>query len=296
VERAWAAGILVVVAAGNGGPEPGSIAKPADDPYVVTVGAADIHGTATPRDDTVAEFSAVGPTRDGSAKPDLLAPGVTIVSTSASGSTVHQFRPEARVGARYFKGSGTSQAAAIVSGVAALLFEADPALSPDEVKSVLISTANPALAGRPGAGAGMVDAAAAMDAVADGGGEHRSQCCVPPASGRGSIEASRGTAHVYADLDSNGVPEEVRGELDVLGGQWDAPSWSAAEWTEASWEDTAWAAVATVGRGRNPAPPPRRPWAGMGAGPDSWSARNWSEAGWNARNWSARNWSAELWN
>jgi serine protease AprX len=296
VERAWAAGILVVVAAGNGGPEPGSIAKPADDPYVLTVGAADVRGTATPRDDAVAEFSALGPTGDGLDKPDLLAPGITIVSNSAPGSTVHQFRPEARVGTRYFKGSGTSQAAAIVSGVAALLFEADPSLSPDEAKSVLISTANPTLEGRPGAGAGLVDAAAAIRAVASGGGEHRPQCCVPSSSGRGSLEASRGTAHVYADPDSNGIPEEIRGELDVLGGRWDGPSWSSSEWTEDAWKDTSWAAVAAVGRGRNPAPPPRRRWAGMGAGPDSWSARNWSEAGWTARNWGARNWSAELWN
>jgi serine protease AprX len=296
VERAWAAGILVVVAAGNGGPEPGSIAKPADDPYVVTVGAADIHGTASPRDDTVAEFSAVGPTRDGSQKPDLLAPGITIVSTGAPGSTIHQFRPEARVGTRYFKGSGTSQAAAIVSGVAALLFEEDPTLSPDEVKSVLISTANPALAGGPGAGAGMVDAAAAIGAVEAGGGELRPQCCVPRSSGRGSIEASRGTAHVYADLDSNGVPQEVRGEIDVLGEQWDTLSRSVTGWTEDSWEGTAWAHVTAEGQGRNPAPIPRRRWAGMRAGPDQWAARNWSEAGWSARNWAARNWSAELWN
>jgi serine protease AprX len=296
VERAWAAGILVVVAAGNGGPEPESIAKPADDPFVLTVGAADVRGTATPRDDAVAEFSAMGPTQDGLDKPDLLAPGITIVSTSAPGSTVYQFRPEARVGTRYFKGSGTSQAAAIVSGVAALLFEADPSLSPDEAKSVLISTANPTLEGRPGAGAGLVDAAAAIRAVASGGGEHRPQCCVPSSSGRGSLEASRGTAHVYADPDSNGIPEEIRGELDVLGGRWDGPSWSSSEWTEDAWNDTSWAAVAAVGRGRYPAPPPRRRWAGMGAGPDSWSARNWSEAGWTARNWGARNWSAELWN
>ena len=75
VERAWAAGIVVVVSASNLGPAPGSISKPGDDPWVITVGAADDHGTAPPDDDRIAAFSAHGPTHDGLTKPDVVAPG-----------------------------------------------------------------------------------------------------------------------------------------------------------------------------------------------------------------------------
>src|SRR4051812_7565400 len=80
VERAWAAGLVVVVSAGNAGPAAGTVTKPGDDPYVITVGAADTNGTATRRDDTVASFSSAGPTAGGLSKPDVLAPGVSIVS------------------------------------------------------------------------------------------------------------------------------------------------------------------------------------------------------------------------
>src|SRR4051812_17714249 len=106
VERAWQAGLVVVVAAGNAGPAPRTVAKPADDPYVITAGAADTAGTAARGDDAVAAFSGRGPTADGVGKPDLLAPGVSLVSDRAPGSTIDRFHPGARVGTTQFKGSG----------------------------------------------------------------------------------------------------------------------------------------------------------------------------------------------
>jgi serine protease AprX len=140
VERAWRAGILVVAAAGNRGPDGGSISKPGDDPFVLTVGAADVRGTADRRDDVVAPFSSLGPTVDGVPKPDLVAPGVSIVSVRAPGSWADLDRPESRVGRAYMKGTGTSQATAVVCGIAALLFDADPSLTPDEAKAALVGT------------------------------------------------------------------------------------------------------------------------------------------------------------
>ena len=153
VEQAWEAGLAVVVSAGN---DAGPVSKPGDDPFVITVGAADVHGTASVADDTVAPFSSTGP-----GKPDLVAPGISLVSLRAPGSTVDVFNETARVGDVYFKGSGTSQATAVVAGVIARMIDANPALTPDQIKGALVASANGALTG-PGAGAGLVDADEAL--------------------------------------------------------------------------------------------------------------------------------------
>src|SRR5207244_7361959 len=87
VEQAWRMGIVAVVSAGNVGGS-GTVTKPGDDPYVITVGAADLKNTGVVTDDTVASFSSYGPTQDGFAKPDVAAPGVTIVSARDTGSTI----------------------------------------------------------------------------------------------------------------------------------------------------------------------------------------------------------------
>ncbi|MGH9037099.1 MAG: S8 family peptidase, partial [Acidimicrobiia bacterium] len=142
VERVWNSGIAVVVAAGNQGTAPGTIAKPGDDPLVITVGSSDDHTTAATRDDTLASFSSVGPTAvDGLAKPDLVASGKSVVSSRAAGSTIDAAHPEARIGTAYFKGSGTSFSAPIVAGAAALVIDRTWSLSPNQVKQRLVSTA-----------------------------------------------------------------------------------------------------------------------------------------------------------
>src|SRR5205814_7137758 len=144
VERVWNAGIVVVVAAGNHGPTPGSISKPADDPLVISVGAPD-DNTATARgDDTVAPFSAVGPTpADGLAKPDLVASGAHVVSSRSPQSTVDLANASSEIAPSYLKGSGTSFAAGIVAGAAALLLQSNGSLDPNQVKYRLMSTASP---------------------------------------------------------------------------------------------------------------------------------------------------------
>ena len=128
---------MVVASAGNYGQTPegkliyGSITSPGISPYAITVGALRTQGTADPSDDEVAPWSSKGPTLvDHIVKPDLVAPGSKIVSTAVKGSTlVNQF-PDRLVdgpGARdYFSMSGTSMAAAVVSGAVALLLDGRP--------------------------------------------------------------------------------------------------------------------------------------------------------------------------
>jgi serine protease AprX len=147
VQRAVAAGIVVVAAAGNHGRTPdgrsqyGAIMSPGNDPHVVTVGALDTKGTADRSDDAVAAFSSRGPTLyDLVLKPDVVAPGTRMVSAEATGSYLGRTYPERRVGGGedggYLRLSGTSMAAGVVSGVLALLLEGGEA-SPRDVKRVL---------------------------------------------------------------------------------------------------------------------------------------------------------------
>jgi serine protease AprX len=160
VERAWRAGIAVVVAAGNNGRDNsmgtngyGTITSPGNSPFAITVGAMNDNLTATKADDVIATYSSKGPSLiDHVAKPDLVAPGNRIVSalvtngklTAAYPSNVvpvsyysSQYRPVS-----YFRLSGTSMATPMVAGAAALIVQKDPSVSPDTVKARLMKTAS----------------------------------------------------------------------------------------------------------------------------------------------------------
>ena len=160
VENAWRAGIVVVVSGGNDGFGSGKLNNPAYDPHVIAVGAADDNDTpGVIADDVVPDFSSRG---DADRRVDVTAPGRSVVSLRDPGSYVDTLFPGARYEDRFFKGSGTSQAAAVVSGAVALLLEQRPGLTPDQVKALLRQTASPMpRADEAGRGAGEVNLAAA---------------------------------------------------------------------------------------------------------------------------------------
>lgn len=155
VEAAWNAGIVVVAAAGNTGPHAESISVPGNDPYIITVGAVDTNRTAGNwDDDTVPSWSAAGPTLDGFVKPDVLAPGSNVISFMhndpydiANSATLVQLHPDYAETTHFFRMNGTSMSTAVTSGVVALMLEANPDLTPDEVKFRLMYTAAPAVSG-----------------------------------------------------------------------------------------------------------------------------------------------------
>lgn len=171
VEQAWQAGIVVVCAAGNDGrlsntpvagqsnegygTNYGSIQCPGNDPYVITVGATKEEDSLK-TDDRIATYSSRGPTRlDFILKPDIVAPGNRVVSLYAASSTLatlygstnavagsaYSTSPLASSKA-YFVFSGTSMAAPVVSGAAALMLQANPSLKPDAVKARLMFSAD----------------------------------------------------------------------------------------------------------------------------------------------------------
>ncbi|MCP4250355.1 MAG: S8 family serine peptidase, partial [bacterium] len=162
--------------AGNTGPEPMSIGVPGNVPYVITVGAmSDNYTPYDPSDDTIASFSSAGPTVEGFVKPEVVAPGGHIHGMMDNFDQIAIDHPEFHDGGLYFMMSGTSQSAAVVSGVAALILQADPTLSPDDVKCRLMASATGAYNadGSPrygilSQGAGLVNAYAAVNSTVTG--------------------------------------------------------------------------------------------------------------------------------
>jgi serine protease AprX len=301
VEAAWRAGIVVVVSVGNEGADATRVGNPALNPYVIAVGGSDIAGTVAIRtDDTIGAFSTKG---NAARHADLVAPGRSISSLRDPGSFIDATYPEGLVTdgtGRYFKGSGASQAAAVVSGAAALLLQQRPALTPDQVKKLLTSTAVPmkgvdAIA----QGAGQVNVSAAITAATPTAA--KAAQVFPRARGTGTLEGARGTAHV-ADPDT-GV--ELTGERDIMnqpwtpktwtvtaaagrswtGGTWNGAVWAGADWKGTSWSSKTWKSTVWT------APS----WSGTAWTARSWSSANWTATGWSARSWSARSWSARSW-
>lgn len=146
VMKAWASGITVVAAAGNDGPEAMTIGSPGNLPYLITVGAVtDSWTTDTRDDDYIPDFSSRGPTPSAHIKPDIVAPGGHMTGITRPGSTLTKEYPDYVLRTGEFVMTGTSQASALVSGIAALLLQLEPDLSPDDVKCKLLSSAELAI-------------------------------------------------------------------------------------------------------------------------------------------------------
>ena len=276
-EQAWRKGIVVVVSAGNDGYGSSALNNPAYDPYVLAVGAVDARGTASKTDDTVPSWSSTG---DGTRNPDLVAPGTSIVSLRNPGSVVDSENPQAVVGGRFFRGSGTSQAAAIVSGAAALVLEERPGIRPDQLKALLTRTATKVPGGNPAAqGKGMLNLQAARwNTTPD------SVQTWPVSTGLGALERARGTSHVTA----GGV--ELQGEKDIFGAAWNAGAWSQKSANGSSWTGGTWNGSQWTGTAWTTASWTRYAWATI-----AWSKRSWSGGSWSSNNWSKNSWSRNSW-
>ena len=161
VERAWANDVVVVAAAGNGGPDAVGLSSPATDPYVIAVAGVDLTGDHP----AIPDWASRG-TDD--RRPDLSAPGAHIKSLRAPGSNADVDHASGYVDDQRFLNSGSSPAAAAIGGVAALVRSADPTLTADQVKAKLVDGAS-ALGLDPAfTGAGLVDAAASVASTATG--------------------------------------------------------------------------------------------------------------------------------
>lgn len=257
-EIAWLRGLVVVTASGNEGA--GIVDSPGIDPHILTVGAVDDNGTPGPSDDLVPAWTGWGFPMGSDAKPDVVAPGRRIVSLRAPGSTLDTLLPDRVVtatnGRTYFRLSGTSMAAGVMSGGIALLLERRPGLTPDQVKALVMATSRPygqsaaMLVPIPIAGLGISDSRYALSSL------------VPTLAPRGLRLANAAAQALYP----------------VLYGQplsWNDPAYAGIDWAQVNWTNLIWDNLV---------------WDNL-----NWDAFNWNNLIWESLGWSNLIWDTSTW-
>ena len=216
LEILWFNGIVVVVSAGNFGQL--ALFPPANDPFLIAVGSVDDLGTFSYQDDTLTVFSSFGTTQEGFSKPDLVAPGMDIVSGLAPNSTLPSLYQDHTVAGRpeYFRMSGTSMSAAVVSGVVALVLQNNPNLNPDQVKYRLMATAQPFYGGN---NAGYVDAYGAVF---------------------GTTTETANTGIAASQLLWTGSEPITWGSVNWGSVNWGSVNWGSVNWGSVNWGSVNW--------------------------------------------------------
>ncbi|MGH3103938.1 MAG: S8 family serine peptidase [Gaiellaceae bacterium] len=249
VEQLWFGGVVVVAAVGNygvaGGPS-GVKHAPGNDPFVITVGAYDLEGSARITNHDVPSWSAYGYTNEGFSKPDVVAPGRYIVGPAPIGSTLGVERPDRIVAPGYLRLSGTSFAAPVVSGMAAQILARNPSWTPDMVKGALMKTARR-----------MPDASF----LEQGRGEVN---LVRAAYARSVPNPNEGLERFVVSDPAGGSGEvfDAAAWYDAMKNDaaWDSAAWSSSAWSDAAWNDAAWSTSA---------------WADS-----AWSDSAWADSAW----------------
>ncbi|MBW8827366.1 MAG: S8 family serine peptidase [Acidobacteria bacterium] len=277
VEAVWKAGIVVVVAAGNNGENSPALSSPATDPFVIAVGAADTKGTSSLSDDTVPSFSPKGTE---ARHVDLVAPGQSILGLRDPGSRIDNLYPSARVGDRLFKGTGTSQAAAVVSGAVADLLTLRPGLTPDQVKWVLKAGARDVPnASDDAQGAGMVDVRNSLLTPVFG-----SKTQTAAAAGSGALPPAPPPAPPVPASGPSGSNTWSGGNT-WTGGSWTGGSWTGGSWTGNSWTGGSWTGGSWTGGS----------WTGGSWTGGSWTGGSWTGGSWTGGSWTGGSWTGGSW-
>jgi serine protease AprX len=254
VEKLWFNGVVVVAASGNYGyaDRPSGVPfAPGNDPFVITVGASDTGKSVSTNDDTAAPWSAYGYTLDGFAKPDVSAPGRYMVGPVPVTSTLYSERPDHIVEPGYMELSGTSFAAPVASGIAALILGQHPTFTPDQVKGALLLGAKPLpKAADMSEGAGEVNAGRSI------------QFSNPPAANKA--------------LNKFVVSDPVSGSPVFDAASWASAAKADASWASASWSDASWASAS---------------WASASWAAASWASASWASASWDSSASAAASWS-----
>jgi serine protease AprX len=245
----WQRGIMVVVPTGNDGPGAGTVTAPGNDPTLLSIGGLDEGGTATHSDDVVGAWSGRGPTWQGVSKPDLVAPGGHVVSLLSPGSVVDMLYPQAKVGNGYVRGSGTSMATAVTSGIVAATLADHPKFRPDDLKDLFVGTAYqaPGLSEAGGGGAGGLDAATVLAKASRWKSSQAAKQNAADATAVGR-DAANWVAFEKAMVDGNADAAAAQWKKLSKGSQdWAARAWASLDPAARAWADADWAARAWAG-------------------------------------------------
>ena len=304
VEKAWRTGIVVVAAAGNDGNAAGSLANPASDEWILSVGSAATNGTVSVSDDTLTSFTNLP---QGGKQINVLAPGVSILSLRDPASYIDGSFPSARTGSTLFRGSGTSQSAAVASAAVALLLQAKPSATPDQIKAWLVQSATYI---PNGTAATMGLKELNVNAALARSGTTVSAQSWSKSSGAGSLDHARGSSRVMFDNVPLTGEASVWGPLATsawalraaAGTAWSGGVWMGYRvtgdgWTGSSWATKTWATAAWTSRGpwsggtdwTDPA------WDGRSWAGGTWTGRSWAGGSWTGRSWASDDWSSAYW-
>jgi serine protease AprX len=303
-EQAWMHGIVVVVAAGNDGRGPGKLSDPAYDPYVIAAGADDPAGTMTVADDRVPDFAQHGTQQ----RPvDVVAPATHVIGLRVPGSFIDSLNGNTGlVGTRFQRGSGTSEAAAVVSGAAALLLQRFPSATPNGIKQILDGSAHllPRLPGKDNtaekySGNGVLDVAGALNLTPTTAVQTWTA-----SSGTGSLDKSRAGQYVTDD------GTDLRGETDIFGrpftsarmaalqesaSAWAGGTWNGSKWTGDGWTTDGWASTAWSGTDWRGRPWSSIPWTGSKWTGSKWTGSKWTGSKWTGSKWTGSKWTGSKW-
>jgi serine protease AprX len=266
VEKLWLNGVVVVAASGNYATDAqntpsGVNFAPGNDPFVITVGATDIGSSVGTSDDVVAPWSAWGYTGDGFMKPDLGAPGRYMVGPVPANGVLAQQRADHVVAPGYMQLSGTSFAAPVVAGAAAMIRAQHPTWTPDQIKGALMVTATPE--------PGVVKGALGVGEVDIVKSRTFNKLTIPnPNAGLDQFiaKATDGSS-VF-----NAAAWQSAAESNAA---WNSAAWSSAAWSDAAWSSAAWSSAA---------------WSDA-----AWSSAAWGSAAWSDAAWSDAAWSDAAW-
>ncbi len=304
-EALWFHGIFVVAATGNGGNAADAVGYcPGNDPFVMTVGSIDDRGTSSYGDDVPASWSSFGTTQDGFAKPDLLTPGVGIISDMDSQSLLYQQHPANVVDRYYFSMSGTSMSAGVMSGVAALVLQRHPDWEPGQLKCTLLGKSR-SLAGKNS----MFRVPRAGDTSNQSKPSCNSDTGIAPSAGFGKImkaayiagaldQKSPGavSADLNVDLSALGLPNSVSDTtfdlslVDWSSIKWDAIKWDSIKWDSIKWDSIKWDSIKWDSIKWDSITPD-----GVDFNSIKWDSIKWSAIKWDSIKWDSIKWDSIKW-
>jgi serine protease AprX len=290
---AWAAevattrGIVVVAAAGNEGAGY-ELASPAYSPQILAVGATDIEIQKGRRNHyTVAPYTSTGTRR----RPDVFVPGSHVASLRVKGSYVDTFKATANINDQLTRGSGTSQATAVTSGLAALLVQAFPSATPGQIRSLMVRSTKSGNGHRDVTGIeSLVDV---KRAYRIGKVKLPVVAAVNPFAGcgptwcRGAGDGTNPALVEWAKAAWNGT--------GWTGTGWTGTGWTGTGWTGSGWTGTAWTGTGWTGTGWTGTAWTSSQWTGSGWSGTGWSGSGWSGSGWSGTGWSGSGWSGSGW-